>query len=129
MTSYLASVERESQKAAKKARSSIRNYGTKLKIEQSMLQRQHETDLREFSKRNSSTEIQNKAGQGAAGKGRLLSPDVSIVFGGIKKTKDKSVDSLNATHMELKGLEGESEMTSQYLGYVKGLKIVHKELD
>ena len=128
MTSYLASVEKESQKAAKKVRSSIRNYGAKLKIEQSMLQRQHENDLREFSKRNSSTEIQNKNKQGAADRGRL-SPDVSIVFGGIKKTKDKSVDSLNATHMELKGLEGESEMTSQYLGYVKGLKIVHNELD
>ena len=39
VNNYLDHVDRESEKAAKKARSSVRNYGTKLRFEQTMLQR------------------------------------------------------------------------------------------
>lgn len=39
VNNYLRQAERETEKAATKARSSIRNYGTKLLIEQSMIQK------------------------------------------------------------------------------------------
>lgn len=99
VNNYLDHVDRESEKAAKKARSSIRNYGTKLKFEQTMLQRQGDQEPRASIKRNSTIDaLRSPDDRLLEDDSKVLSPDLSVVYGGIKKTEDASVGSLNVVH-------------------------------